>query len=143
MKDQYENVVVEVICRILVPFVQIFAFYVILHGHYSPGGGFQGGTILAASAILLRLSLTGKEARKFSSRFANSLGPFGLLIYGGVGLLALIAGGMYLDYAHLPFPFLLGPYLRHLGILLVEIGVALGVFATLLSIFDRLSEGSE
>ncbi|MBE0599512.1 MAG: MnhB domain-containing protein, partial [Desulfuromonadales bacterium] len=26
----------------MIPFTQLFGLYVIVHGHYSPGGGFQG-----------------------------------------------------------------------------------------------------
>jgi multicomponent Na+:H+ antiporter subunit B len=37
--------------------MQLFAFYVLLHGHYSPGGGFQAGILLGASMILPRLAL--------------------------------------------------------------------------------------
>ena len=29
--------------RLLIPVIQLFAFYVLAHGHVSPGGGFQGG----------------------------------------------------------------------------------------------------
>ena len=36
--------------------MQLFALYVVAHGHHSPGGGFQGGVILGASLILLAMS---------------------------------------------------------------------------------------
>ncbi|MDH3604214.1 MAG: MnhB domain-containing protein, partial [Candidatus Tectomicrobia bacterium] len=32
-------------CRLITPFLLLFAVYVVVHGHDSPGGGFQGGTI--------------------------------------------------------------------------------------------------
>ena len=38
-----DSVIVHVVTRVMVPLIQIFALYVIFHGHYSPGGGFQGG----------------------------------------------------------------------------------------------------
>lgn len=41
----------EIISRLtglLYPFIILFGFYIILNGHESPGGGFQGGAILAA-----------------------------------------------------------------------------------------------
>lgn len=34
------------------PFIIIFGFYIILNGHTSPGGGFQGGAILASVFII-------------------------------------------------------------------------------------------
>jgi multicomponent Na+:H+ antiporter subunit B len=45
------DLIVTTICRILIPFIQLFGLYVIAHGHHSPGGGFQGGVILGASII--------------------------------------------------------------------------------------------
>ncbi len=50
------DLIIKTVCRLLIPFVQLFALYVIAHGHHSPGGGFQGGVILGASIILLALS---------------------------------------------------------------------------------------
>lgn len=44
----------EIISRmtgLLYPFIILFGFYIILNGHESPGGGFQGGAILAAVFI--------------------------------------------------------------------------------------------
>jgi multicomponent Na+:H+ antiporter subunit B len=40
----------------LYPFIFVFGFYVILYGDISPGGGFQGGAILASVFILQYLS---------------------------------------------------------------------------------------
>ena len=56
MIDAYDSVVVRTACKLLAPFVQVFALYVLFHGHESPGGGFQGGAILGASVILLRFT---------------------------------------------------------------------------------------
>lgn len=44
----------EIITRmtgLLYPFILLFGFYIILNGHASPGGGFQGGAVLAAVFI--------------------------------------------------------------------------------------------
>ena len=42
---------VSTITGFLYPFVIVFGFYVILNGHNTPGGGFQGGAILATLFI--------------------------------------------------------------------------------------------
>lgn len=39
-------------CRILYPFMLLFGFYVVINGHNSPGGGFQGGAILATAILI-------------------------------------------------------------------------------------------
>ncbi len=142
MRTRFENVIVDLVCRAMIPFILLFGFYVVAHGHSSPGGGFQGGAILAASVMLLRLSL-GKErsSKIFPPRLGPVLGAIGLIIYGGTGLVTLLWGGMYLDYVFLPIPGVSDAALRYTGILIVEIGVALAVFGVLFSIFDYLVEG--
>ena len=142
MRTRFENIIVDLACRAMIPFILLFGLYVVAHGHYSPGGGFQGGAILAASVMLLRLSLGKKQSSKrFPPRLGPILGAIGLLIYGGSGLVTLLWGGMYLDYVHLPIPGVSDAALRYIGILIVEIGVALAVFGVLFSIFDYLVEG--
>jgi multicomponent Na+:H+ antiporter subunit B len=141
MVGKYHSVIVSLACRVISPFIFLYGLYVITFGHYSPGGGFQGGTVLAAVVIVMRMVL-GKKAsyRKFPPQAGLILGAIGLLIYGGTGLVALLAGGNFLDYSQLPIPGLDSPERRYYGILAVEIGVALGVFGVLLSIFDSLTK---
>jgi len=58
------------------------------------------------------------------------------------GLLPLFFGGEFLDYARLPISGISGPDLRSLGILVVESGVGMVVWGTLVTMFDHLL-GSE
>lgn len=39
--------------RIVYPMMLVFGFYVIINGHLSPGGGFQGGAIVATAILIL------------------------------------------------------------------------------------------
>ncbi|MGH7846067.1 MAG: MnhB domain-containing protein [Candidatus Binatia bacterium] len=143
MRGSLQTPVVEGVARFLVPFIQIFALYVITHGHYGPGGGFQGGVILAASMMLLRLSLGEEvEHRRFSPALASVVAAVGMLIYMVAGLLPLVWGGNFLDYAYLPIPSLSAAELRYHGILIVETAVGLVVWGTLVILFDHLI-GSE
>ncbi len=144
MTEPCKSIIVRVVCSAIVPFMQLFALYVITHGHYGPGGGFQGGVILGASIILQRLYL-GKEVShiKFSPKLAPMLGAIGMLIYILAGLVPMTTGGMFLDYGHLPIPGITGAPLRSLGILIVEMGIALAVFGTMVLLFDRLAGGKE
>ncbi len=141
MIAKHHDLIVSMSCRVMAPFIFLYGIYVITFGHYSPGGGFQGGTILAADVILLRMSLGRKATyKKFPPQMGLILGAIGLLIYGGTGLVTVLAGGNFLDYSYLPFPGLSPSDRRYYGILCVEIGVALGVFGVLLSIFDSLTK---
>jgi multicomponent Na+:H+ antiporter subunit B len=124
--------------------MQLFALYVITHGHYGPGGGFQGGVILGASIILQRLYLgTEVSHRRFSPQLALILGASGMLIFMLAGLVPMATGGAFLDYGHLPIPGVTGAPLRSLGILIVEIGIAFSVFGTMVLLFDSLAGGKQ
>lgn len=139
MIQAYDSVIVRTVAKLLVPFIQVFALYVVFHGAKSPGGGFQGGAILAASLILLRLTVgPGISKHYLPGTNALRLGAVGVLIYGAVGLVPMALGSAFLDYGALPVP--LASAARHaLGIELVEVGVALAVCCIMLSIFDNLA----
>ena len=42
-------------CDAVLPFALVYVLYIILHGHLSPGGGFQGGVLMAGVVILVYL----------------------------------------------------------------------------------------
>ncbi len=140
MISPYDSLVVRIACRVLIPYMQLFGFYVLFHGHESPGGGFQAVAILAASTILRRFTQGGAEVTRFlRGGAAVRLGGIGVLVYALVGLVPLAWGAPFLDYSALPIPGVAAAELRHLGILGVEIGVAAGVCGVMVSIFDDLA----
>ena len=97
-----EDIIVKTLCRFLIPFIQLFGLYVIAHGHGSPGGGFQGGCILAASFILILIAFDLAEAkRRFSEKLINLFSSLGVFIYAWTGWMCLLLGGNYLDYGKL------------------------------------------
>lgn len=49
------------VSRIIFPFILLFGCYVILHGDRSPGGGFQGGAILATGMLITYFSNPSRE----------------------------------------------------------------------------------
>ena len=137
MTQDSHDVILKTLARLLAPFIVLYALYVVMHGHHSPGGGFQGGVILAASFVLLVISHGLKETRKrMSEKLAGIISSIGVFIYAGIGLLCLILGGNYLDYGKLSKILGVSPAeARSLGILGVEIGVALAVMAVMFTIF--------
>jgi len=136
LRQKYEDVIARTVVRIMVPFVQLYALYVLAHGHYSPGGGFQGGVILAASLVLIFLVYGYKDAlNRLSLGAAGRLCSIGVLIYAGIGFICLLLGGNFLDYSRLaPLLHVTAPRSRSLGILGIETGVALAVMAAMYSI---------
>ena len=134
MITKQQSTIIKTVCRILVPFIQMFGLYVIMHGHSSPGGGFQGGVILGSSFILLSLAYGIDEVkRRFSLAWLTVLTSFGVFLYAGIGVLCLVLGANFLDYGVLP---VVEP--RSIGMLGIEIGVGITVMAAVISIFHDL-----
>ena len=125
--------------RLMTPFILMFGAYVVMHGHDSPGGGFQGGVIIAACVILVRLVRGRAGGWNLSPETALALTCAGVGIFVGVGLLGPIFGGNFLDYAALPLS-LKASEVRAVGSLAIEIGVALTVTGVLTLVFDALVE---
>ncbi len=139
------DLIIDTTCRLMIPIIQLFALYVIAHGHHSPGGGFQGGVIFGASFILLAVSRDLQAAQKWvpEKRILNLAG-IGVLIYAGFGLGSLLLGQNFLDYAILHKIMPATPIeARSHSMLGVEIGVAFTVTAIMFSIYSNLaSNGS-
>lgn len=132
-----DNIIIKTTTRLLVPFIQMYALYVVAHGDLSPGGGFQGGVIIGSSIILYAIAFGAAEGRKRMREKVNDImSPLGVLIYAGIGALCLVFGGMYLEYEALP----LGHHLAtHLGVYGVEIGVAITVSAVMATIYFEIT----
>lgn len=139
MKDR--DVIVETVSRIMIPFIQLFALYVIIHGASGPGGGFQGGVVFASSFILFVIAFNLLEGRKrFPESINTTLSSVGLYIYGGIGLLAIIFSHgivQYLNYGFIPFTSHFQEN-RALGMDFVEMGIGITVMAIIASIFFDL-----
>jgi len=127
------HLVLRVIAKLLIPLILIFALYVQFHGDYGPGGGFQAGVIFASAFILYSLIFGVENARSvISFNLLRAVSASGLLLYIGVGVVALISGGNFLDYNVLLADPVHG---QHLGILVIELGVGMTVAAAMMMIF--------
>lgn len=85
--------------KMLIPYILLLALYVQFHGDYGPGGGFQAGVIFAAAFILYAL-VYGLDAtvRVMPKAIVERLVGLGVLIYAGVGVISMLAGGNFLEY---------------------------------------------
>lgn len=134
------DLIIKTMCRFLIPFIQLFALYVIAHGHHSPGGGFQGGVILGASIILLAISHDLRTATaRIGEKADNVMSAIGVFLYAGVGALCVLLGGNFLDFSALAVILPSDQVeARSHGILAVEIGVGIAVMAVMISIYNNI-----
>lgn len=132
------HLVLRVVGKIFIPPIMIFALYVQFHGEYGPGGGFQAGVIFAAALILFAMLFGLNSARAIVSLAAlRLLAAVGVLLFGAVGVLNVLAGKNFLDYSSLATNSITG---QHIGILLVELGVGITVTAVMLLIYFAFAD---
>ncbi len=125
--------ILRILAKIAIPFMLLFALYVQFHGDFGPGGGFQAGVIAAAGVIFYALIFGLPAARRLVPDWAvEGMVALGVIIYAGVGLIGILAGGNYLDYFVLDHDPVHG---QHRGIFWVEVGVAVTVAGVMLKIF--------
>jgi len=114
--------IVKVVSLIILNPIIIFGLYIISHGHLTPGGGFQGGVIIASAIVLIlivfenNIGLSGKLFSLFESLglaffvvlafpnifrntffynfLANATGLLGKTIHFGINLGYLNSGGV-------------------------------------------------
>ncbi len=130
-----EMPVLRVVGRAIIPLVLLFGLYVQFHGDFGPGGGFQAGVIFAAGLFIYALIFGADTLRQVVPVILTErLMAAGVLLYGAVGVEAMILGGEFLDYTALD-PLTAGRKGQHLGIIVIELGVGIAVAATMMRIF--------
>ncbi len=140
-----EDIVVRSVARLLVPFIQLYGFYVIFHGHLSPGGGFAGGAIVASSMILFGLSFNLEAgSRKLSHDVSTVLESGGALWFLFIGLVGILVGVPYLSNQAAGFYLGVPGRLFSSGmIFLLSIGIGVKVASTMITLFYSLSGGED
>lgn len=127
----------RIVGKIAIPFIILFALYVQFHGEYSPGGGFQAGSLFAAAIILYGL-LEGSTgaANVIPTGVLRALAAGGALIFGGTGIVTMLLGGNFLDYDVLRDD---GVKAQQLGIIVIEAGVGITVAGVLLVVYHAFA----
>jgi multicomponent Na+:H+ antiporter subunit B len=85
--------------QVLLPMILTFGAYVIVNGHLSAGGGFQGGAIVASGAMLMLLARPGAA---LNVALLSVVESFAGVIYVMIGILGLVLAGGFLDARFLP-----------------------------------------
>ena len=84
------GLIVKTMARATIPLIGIFGAYVIVHGHITPGGGFQGGVTIAGAGVLFLVAFGLSEAKeKINKNFYSVLEGIGGLVFLAAGMLGL------------------------------------------------------
>jgi len=102
--------IVKTMTSITFPLAMIYGLYVIAHGHLTPGGGFQGGAVVASACAMILVAYgsvwtMGKVKEKQLS-ILESLGAIGFI---GIAFFGLILGAVFFKNFLVNKSLVLGP----------------------------------
>jgi len=96
MKDEGMSRIVKTITSTIFPFIFIYGLYIIAHGHLTPGGGFQGGAVVASGCVMILVAYGSvwmmKKIKEKNLSVLESLGAIGFI---GLAFLGLIFGEVF------------------------------------------------
>jgi multicomponent Na+:H+ antiporter subunit B len=82
--------IVKTMASVIFPFIMIFGIYVIAHGHLTPGGGFQGGAVVASACAMILIAYgsvwTIKKVKEKHLSVLESLGALGFIFLALFGI---------------------------------------------------------
>ncbi len=123
----------------LFPLILLFGAYIFTHGHLTPGGGFQGGAVIASAFLLVYLSSPGKKISERGSSVTESVSG---LVFIAIGLLGLTVGTHYFLANFLPKGAL--NTLFSAGIIpVIYCAIGFKVGSELAGVVDNLMEATE
>ncbi|MFQ3475298.1 cation:proton antiporter [Halonotius sp. F2-221B] len=143
-----ESQVIMTTVKAVIPFVLTYGLFITFHGTSSPGGGFQGGALIASVVLMIAFAFGIESTREWlSNTLVVGLATVGVAIFAGIALVPMALGENFLDYtAYYP---VLGDTLGlkeyefvKYGMEAVEIGgIAFIVSGVLMGLFFALAAG--
>ena len=128
--------ILQTATKILVPVIFMFGIYIFINGHLTPGGGFQGGAVIASGLVLLFLANPNMKINHRLVSFIESISGLSFVL---IGILGIMLAGGFLDNKI----FALGTFGKLLSagaIPLIYIFIGLKVGSELSSIVGTLNE---
>ncbi|RTL50189.1 MAG: sodium:proton antiporter [Bradyrhizobiaceae bacterium] len=119
--------------QVLLPLILVFGAYVIVNGHLSAGGGFQGGAIVASGAMLMMLA---RPRAAFNVALLSVIESMAGVFYVALGILGLVLASGFLDPRFLP-PGEFGAFISAGAVPVISALLGVKVGAELSVIIDR------
>ncbi len=136
-----ESLILSTAARLMLPLLLLFSIFLLLRGHYEPGGGFVGGLVAAAAFALYETAFgvaRTREVLRLDPRILIGVGVLGSAVS---GMFAWLSGDPYLTDVWLDRPW---PILGTVGTpLLFDLGVYFVVLGVVLKIIFVLAEDTE
>ncbi|WP_265107864.1 MnhB domain-containing protein [Halosolutus halophilus] len=139
--DTYtESQVIMTAVKIIAPFTLTYGLFMTFHGGDAPGGGFQGGTIVGVTVLMLAFAFGIEPTRQWlRNSFLVGLVTGGVVVFGAIGLAMIAFGGNFLEFYQLKEVFQIKP---KWGLEAVEIGgISLIVSGVIITLFFAMAAG--
>lgn len=127
------SIIFRTSAHIVTGLMLIFAVYLLLRGHNSPGGGFIAGLIAVIAFALLMLAESPSYVRRRLVYSPSTIAGLGIFICLSSGMLPLFIGKAFLSSIWLPGIPIGSP-------LLFDFGVFLAVFGSVIKILLNVEE---
>jgi multicomponent Na+:H+ antiporter subunit B len=131
-----KSTILQTASNYLLPILLLFSVFLLLRGHYYPGGGFVGGLVASIAFVLHSFAYGTNDTMKILQYKPLSLIPVGLIIATLSMFLPVLFGlpvmtGLWFDEP-IPVIGMIGSALFFdLGVYLVVIGVVLTILFTI------------
>lgn len=136
-----KDIIVRRAAGLAMPFILVYSFYLILHGHLSPGGGFQGGALISAAMILFAIVFGLKEGERRMPRDLSLVLESSVVLYAVIGLVGIALGYSFLANKLAGIPIGKPGKLLSSGIILaLNVIIGLKVASTGKSLFYSIAE---
>lgn len=91
---KYVSEILNTASQVLVPIIILFGVYVFINGHLSPGGGFQGGAIIASGFVLMFIA---QPKREIGHKMINILESISGVSFVLLGIAGIVFASGFLD----------------------------------------------
>lgn len=139
-----QSLILRTAIRYLFPLLLLFSIFLLLRGHYLPGGGFVASLVAASAFALVMIGFGVHEARRLLKFEPVILISTGLITAVGSALIAPVftgrpfMTGLWLDDIHIPAIGTIGtPTIFDIGVFLTVLGVVLHIIFTLAEAVDE------
>jgi len=125
--------------KLIYPAILVLGAYVFIHGHLTPGGGFQGGAIIATGFLLMLIAYRKYHVSHGMLTWVDSLAG---ILFVTIGIWGLVTGGTFFENSFLP-KGTLNSLISGGAIPIIYIAVGFKVAAELTGVLDILLNTKE
>jgi len=134
--DRLDKTILRTSTNYLLPLLILFSIFLLIRGHYLPGGGFVGGLVASIAFVLHSFAYTPSQTLKMFSIQPLFVIPFGLMLCFFSGILPTVLGYPFMSVVWFADNVVaIGSFgsalIFDLGVYMVVIGVVLTILFTI------------